>query len=144
AREAKAAHEIVGTIDLPVSVDVLQDRDAVGPCRTAWWWFWHSIVGCPRITIDGHPFETRRIGILQVLNHPQSAQIVEFDCHRLADQRLGSNELRVKPWRNPHPPRRVFWRITLSSRRTHKTGDCDEENQSRAVVSRSNHHPQFC
>ena len=115
-REIQAGHEIMGAIDPAVSVDVFEDRDAVGPFGPARWRLGHAIVGCPRVTIDRHSLQTRRVGILQVLDDPEPAQVIKFDRHRLPDQRLASDELSFQSRSNRHPPRGFFRSIALARR----------------------------
>src|SRR5438874_884634 len=46
------------------------------------------VINRPRETIHFDPLETGGIGILQILDDPKAAAIIEFDCYGLSDHRF--------------------------------------------------------
>ena len=80
-----------------VAVGVLENRDPIGAPRPARRRLGHAVVLGPRVAIHLHPLQPGGIRILQILDDPQPARIVELDGHRLPHQRLGGHELDGQP-----------------------------------------------
>ena len=59
--------------------------------------FGHPVVLGAEVLVDRHRLEPGRIGILQVLDDPEPAALVEAGRHRLPHHRLGREDLDVKP-----------------------------------------------
>ena len=88
------------------TVRIEQDGDAVRSPGAARRRLGHAVVYGAGITIDLDTLQSRGIRILQVLNNPQPAAIIKFDSHRLADERLRSNQLYLEAVRDLHTPGR--------------------------------------
>src|SRR5262249_1590132 len=72
------------------------DRESIGPLGTLWRRIRDAIVNRPRVAIDLHPLEAGRVGVLQVLHHPKSSAVIEFDRNRLADGGFTGHESYVE------------------------------------------------
>ena len=77
----------------PFSSGSEQDGDAVGPLRPLRRRLRDAVVNGAQVLIDLDRLEAGGVGILQVLNDPHPAAVVEGDRHRLADHRLGGDDL---------------------------------------------------
>jgi hypothetical protein len=88
ARQVQAVDEVPGGIRPAVSVLVLEDRDPIRAPRPPRRRGRDRVVDGPRVAIHLHPLQAGRVGVLQVLDDPQPAPVVELDGDRLADHRL--------------------------------------------------------
>ena len=91
--EVEAADEVLGLAEMAVLVGVGQDGDAVGPFRPLRRRLRHAVVDGAQVLVDLDRLESGGSRILQVLNDPHAARVVEGDRDRLADVRLGGDEL---------------------------------------------------
>ena len=104
ARQVQPGHEVVGAVGPAVAIGVLQDRDAIGTLRPARRRLGDAVVDGPRVAIDRDPLQPGGVGILQVLDDPEPAPVVELDRHRLADHRLGRDQTDLEAIGDGHPP----------------------------------------
>ena len=68
----------------------------------------HAVVDGARVAVDLDPLQAGGVGILQVLDDPEPAAVVELDGDRLADHRLGGDELDREAVGRPHLLARPF------------------------------------
>ena len=100
--EVQAGDEILDRMQAAVAFRIGVDRD---PVRAAWSSgrrLGDFVVDSPQVLIDLDRFETRRSWILQVLNHPEAATVVERHGQRLAHLGFAGDELDVKTGRRLH------------------------------------------
>ena len=85
-----------------IAIGIRENRDSIRTTRTVRWGFGNTVITCARIAIDLDSLETFRVGVLQILNHPQTASVIVFDADWLAYKRLGSDDLNLESIRNRH------------------------------------------
>ena len=108
AGQVQPGDEVLGRVGPAVAVGVFEDRDPVGALRPARRRLGDAVVDGPRVAIDLDPLQPGRVGILQVLDDPEPAAVVEFDGDRLADHRLGGDEPDLQAVGDGHPPHRLL------------------------------------
>ena len=118
-----------------VAVGVLEDLDPVGPARPARRRLGDAVVLGPEVLVDRHRLEPGRVGILQVLEDPEPPALVEAGRDRLADHRLGGEDLDVEPLGHDHPPGGLVRRE--SARRLGEDREPQRSPGTRAFVSHS-------
>ena len=123
AGQVQPGHEVVGSIGPAVAVGVLEDRDPIGALGPARRRLGDAVVGGPRVAIDRDPLQPGGVGILQILDDPEPAPVVELDRHRLADQRLGRDEADFQAVGDGHPPGRLLGGIALGVDRRRREGE---------------------
>ena len=75
----------------------------------------HAVVDGAEILIDLDRLQSGRIGILQILNDPKTAAIVEGHRYRLANRRLAGDELDLETVGDLHAFDRLFGGVALSA-----------------------------
>ncbi len=91
--DVQAVHKGRVLVEDAVALGILVNGDLVLAAEVLGRRRRHLVVDDPPIDIPALDFQTRRVGILQVLHHPHAAPLVEIDKHRLADDGLGKNLL---------------------------------------------------
>ena len=91
--EVEAGDEVLGLAEMAVLIGVGQDGDAVGPLRPLRRRLRHAVVDGAQVLIDLDRLEAGGSGILQILDDPHAALVVEGHRDRLTDFRLGGDEL---------------------------------------------------
>ena len=118
AGQVQPGQEVVGPVGPAVAVGVLEDRHPVGPSRPARGRLGHLVVDRPRVPVHLHPLQPRRVGILEILDHPEPAPVVELDRHGLPDHRLGREEPDLQAVGRRHPARGFHRGVTLRPNRS--------------------------
>ncbi len=93
AGQVQPIDKILGPASPSFVVEVVKDGDPVIPLGPSRRRLRHPVVDGSRIAVNLDSLETGGVRILQVLDDPQAAAIVEFDGHRLPHHRLAGNKL---------------------------------------------------
>lgn len=101
--QIKPVDEITAVVHEPIAIAVFENRDPVSAARTLRRRFGDAIVFGARVPVDLHPFQPSRVGILQVLDDPQSSAVIEFNAYGLADERLRRDDARLEAVCHLHP-----------------------------------------
>ena len=124
--QVQAVDEDLRLVGPAVAVGIFEDLDPVGASRAARRRVGHPVVLGAKILVDGDRLQPRRIGILQVLDDPEPAALVEAGRKRLPHHRLGREDLDVEPSAArpsaaqplPAGSRRARHRVPAAARRT--------------------------
>ena len=106
--EIQPGHEVLEVIGAAVAVRVLADGDpvvALGPLRRR---FGNAGIDGARKAVHLHSLEPGGVRVLQVLDRPEPAPVVELDEDRLSNVRLGREEVHRHSVGRDHPGRGRF------------------------------------
>jgi hypothetical protein len=100
--EVETIDKVLDLVHPTVLIGIGENRQTIRASRTVWRWRWDTIVASARIAIDADSLKSFRIGILKVLDHPQSAAIVPIDRNRLPDERFACDQVNAQSWSDLH------------------------------------------
>ena len=83
-----------------VAVGILVDRDLVLATEVMRRRRRDLVIDGPPDAVVADHLQAGRVGILQILNHPEPPPFVKRDRNRLANDRLGQDQLELKVVRN--------------------------------------------
>ena len=116
--EVQTGDEVLEFVRHTVAIGVFADRDAVlafGPARRR---LRHAVVFRSQILVNADRFQPGGRRILQILNDPHPAALVEADGKRLPDVRLAGDELCLEAIRDFHVLQRFLGRKPSGKRGT--------------------------
>jgi hypothetical protein len=131
--------EILTAVHAAIAVGVLQDRDPVGPAWPMRWRLGDPVVLGPREPVDLHPLESLGVGVLQILNDPQTAAIIKLNRDGLTDQRLSCDEADLKTRMRLHLSQRFFRRMPLRQNKPREDLKCHQRQQPGPVGQHQSH-----
>ena len=119
-------------IEAAVAVGILVNCDLVLTAKVSWRRRRNLVIdGAPYAVVTDH-LQASRKGILEILNHPEPPPFVKGDRNRLANDRLGQNQLDLKVVRNfercqgnaGRPRTLVLLKIGTGSQAVRRRGFC--------------------
>ena len=122
--EIQAGDEILRLAVAAGLVGVVEDGNAIGALRSTRRRQRHLVVLGAQPLIDFHGFEAGRVRVLEVLDDPHAAAVVERDRHGLADHRLGGDQAHLQVVGDLHALDRLFGGEALGGGR----GTAEEED----------------
>ena len=103
--QVQPGHEVLEAVGAAVAVRVLADGDPVVPSGPLRWRFGDAGIDRARPAVHLHSLEPGGCRVLQVLDGPEPAAVVELDEDRLANVRLGRVEVHGQSVGRHHPGR---------------------------------------
>ena len=102
--DVQPVHERLVPVEDAVAVGVFVNRDLVSAANMMRRRRRHLVIdGAPDAVVAEH-LEPGRERVLQILHDPEPAALVEAQAHRLADDRLGQDQIDLRGRREPERP----------------------------------------
>ena len=106
--EIQPADKILELVEASVAIRVFTNRDSIRPFRSARRRVGDTVVFGAKILIDADRLEPGGRRILEVLDHPHPAALVERDGQRLPNFRFVGDELHFEAVGNFHVVQRLL------------------------------------
>jgi len=134
--EIQTGDEVLGAIRAAVAVGVFEDRDLVFANGTVRRRLGHAVVFGAQVAVDIDGLQAGRVRILQVLDDPHPAAVVEGHGDGLPHVGFGGEQFDVEAVGHFEPPLGLCWRKGLSAQLRRKTS-CDRKQQQGRLRSAS-------